>query len=50
LDRIVIIINPPGVILVHALAGVARLRANPLEKVGAMFMEMYLMAAMMFEL
>ena len=50
LDRIVIIINPPGIILVHALAGVARLRANPLEKVGAMFMEMYLMAAMNSEL
>ena len=45
-----IIIDPPGVIPVLAQAGVARLRANPLEKVGAMFMEMYLMAAMNSEL
>ena len=49
-DRVVIKINPPGVLPVQALASVARLRANPLEKFGAMFMEMYLVAAMMFEL
>mmetsp|Transcript_59835 Transcript_59835/g.143770 ORF Transcript_59835/g.143770 Transcript_59835/m.143770 type:complete len:414 (+) Transcript_59835:185-1426(+) len=49
LDRIVITINPPGVILVHALAGVARLRANPLEKLGA-DVHVYLMAAMILDL